>query len=196
MILSVMDTKILKLINQYSINGSITPISSGTLQDYLLRTRDLVDTCQKEIANIYPVIKQVTYPVTAATSPTDFTSNTLPADLETVLSVELNNYPDFNSVPFNVSAGALLTSPFLSGTLVLTYSKLPTDINSSSADSIELEIDKTYQELIPFYVAGHVFLEDNPSIGTMLINEYEQKLSRSKRKATLPQASIVNGWGW
>ena len=48
--LALLDIKILQLINQYSINGSLTPAVSN--QDYLLKTRNLIDTCQKELANI------------------------------------------------------------------------------------------------------------------------------------------------
>jgi len=196
MTLADLDIKILQLINQYSINGSITPLSDGTVEDYTLRTRNLIDDCQKEIAGIYPVVKTAEYSQVAANTGESFVSYALPEDCDKVLSMEVLNFLDFKPAQYKVYDGFFYVSPYLNGTLILTYTKKLVEINSSTLSTATLEIDTAYQPLVAYYVAGHVYLEDNATIGTMLMNEYEQKLSRSKPKPIVQQSTVINSWGW
>jgi hypothetical protein len=57
MILSEFITKVIKLLNSYSNNGSLISTSNGNYQDYLLRIRALADDCQKEVAKFVKIQK-------------------------------------------------------------------------------------------------------------------------------------------
>jgi hypothetical protein len=190
--LALTDTKILQLINQYSINGSLTPSTSNA--DYLLKTRNLIDTCQKMIANEFPIIKSFEYIQVKGTD--DFISHALPVDLEQILSVELKSYPNFQTIPYFKQGNNILTSPLFSGTIILNYTKIPDDITKDTVETTQLEVDKTYQEFIPYYVGGHIYLEDSPTIGATLINEFENFMNKARSKYVLSQNSVRNGWCW
>lgn len=190
--LALLDIKIIQIINRYSINGSV----STDNQDYLLRTRNLIDSCQKEIANIFPVIKSAEFTQVSSSDPLDYTFIGIPADCEKILNVELKSYPEFKSISYKVYNDNILVSPYIEGTIIVTYTKIINDITTDTSENTELEIDKTYQEFIPYYVAGHIYFEDNPTIATTLLNEYEQKLLRAKPKNVSGQNSVGNGWGW
>ena len=272
-----LDTKIIQLMSQYSINGTLTPNTSNA--DYLLRTRNLIDTCQKELANIrklpnvyhvalnaiknqlngfsgqqlyqhldtdiafnasgsksyyFEVDKQCTVTIevngivqiTLTLTPTEFTSYkgfitslsgdnviirfsglypyniqnialyaylfanvedipqarayariTLPTDFRDLKEICLESYP-FSYLPMNdykFEGKTLLINSFLVGNLAIHYYKYPKTINTESIETDELEIDLDVQELIAYYVAGFIYLEDNPTIGTMLLNEFKDK---------------------
>lgn len=297
--LALLDTKIIQLINQYSINGELTPFTSATLQDYLLRTRNLVDACQKEIAtrkkipttvHIFqnPIPNQiagvqgqaiyqhlsaditfnaygskayafqvddpctVTVEVNGAIRETLTLTDIVPTEHKGLIvalttdSVVLRfsglypynisnvalyayvfaaaaNIPSFRAysvyplpidcmelcnikteqgyayVTINdyfIESTNLLVNSTISGNLAINYYKYPTTLDVFSDELTELEISPDAQELIPYYVGAHVFLEDNPTISTMLLNEYQTKLNSLLIIASNTQVNVVNGWGW
>jgi len=289
-----LDVKILQLINQYSINGSLVDVSQN--KDYLLRTRNLIDTCQKELANIrklpnvYHVAlnaiknqlngfsgqqlyqhldKDITFnaigsksyyfevdkpctvtievngivQITLTLIPTEFTSYkgfitsssgdnviirfsglypynmqnialyaylfasiedipqaraytriTLPTDYRDLKEICLESYP-FSYLPMNdykFEGKTLLINSFLVGNLAIHYYKYPKTITIDTVETQELEIDTDVQELIAYYVAGWIYLEDNPTIGTMLLNEYKDKKDRINVILTETPITIEN----
>lgn len=294
--LSLLDTKIIQLINQYSINGSLTPFSNGTLQDYLLRTRNLIDACQKEIAGKKKIsaTKKITQNSISNQIPTgtmeqhldtDITFNALGSQAyyfevdgpgtitievnEVVQSTVSSNVSEFTAFsglitaiptdsvvirfsgtyPYNIQNVALYAYAFASadyvpqnrsynkyplpsdfmelenikienengynnltnyyiennnlyvnssliGVISLNYFKYPTTITVDTNPNTELEIATDAQELIPYYVAGYVYLEDNQTVSTMLLNTYETKLNNLIMPNKSKQSSVKNSWGW
>jgi hypothetical protein len=296
--LSLLDIKIIQLINQYSVNGSL--VSALSNADYLLKTRNLIDACNKEIASkkkipatkhisqnpipnqiqgfqgqfmyqhlnkditftavgskayYFECDKQATVTievngVTQATlnlTDTEFTPHSgfitsqasdsvvirfsglypyniqnialyayafatvedipqyrayniypLPLDYMEMQNVKIEQYP-FSYVSLNdyfIQHPNILINSFISGNISINYFKYPTSITTETAETTELENTPDAQELIPYYVAGHVYLEDNITIGTMLLNEYENKLSKLLTPPTSNQTTIINSWGW
>jgi len=193
--LKLLDEKVLQLVNQFSINGSLTPSASN--QDYLLRTRNLIDACQKELASIRKL--PVTYHVELdgisnhGTSTNEnykiYTEIVLPIDFKELNSIYLENETYTPLTEYKFESKILLVKSNLIGTLAINYYKYPATITKDSLETLELEIDTDIQELIPYYVSGFVFLEDNPTIATMLLNTYESKKSRITD--ILPETPIV-----
>lgn len=64
------------------------------------------------------------------------------------------------------------------GSFDIHYYRYPTTIDSTTADTYEFEVDIEAQEAIPFYLAGHALLDENPTIAIQLLNEYQLRLSR------------------
>lgn len=178
--LALLDIKILQLINQYSINGSLTPSVSN--QDYLLKTRNLIDACQKELASIrkIPTTHHVILTGIAdhGETPKLFTEITLPTDFKELKDIFLENEYYNEITDYIFESKKLLINSKLVGNLAINYYKNPTTITKDTLEATELEIDEDIQELIPYYVGGWIYLEDNPTIATMLLNEYERKISR------------------
>lgn len=189
-------TKIIQLINQYSINGLVTDSQKNS--DYLLRINNLIDTAQKELSNKKEIYKTQSYQQTANYNATDYAKYDLPANFKKELSVRLRKYPDSTDIEYLIENNQLLVDPNLDGTIVLAYSKYPETINDDSSEFAELEIAVDAQEAIPYYVGGHIFLEDNPSTATMLLNEYEVKKAALINIVPTQQVKIQDSfsWGW
>ena len=294
--LSLLDTKIIQLINQYSINGSLTPFSNGTLQDYLLRTRNLIDACQKEIAQKKKITetKKITQSFIPNQIITSNTSQHLDADIlfsaigsksyyfevdapgtitievngviQSTISSNVTEFTAFSGLitsiptdnivirfsgayPYNIQNVALYAYTFASadyvpqsrkynkypfpsnfmelenikiensygytdlndyhiedsniyinsslyGVISINYFKYPTTITIDTNPNTELEITADAQEIIPYYVAGYIYLEDNQTVSTMLLNTYQTKLNSLTMPAQSKQSSISNTWGW
>ncbi|MDF2675172.1 MAG: hypothetical protein K0R09_3444 [Clostridiales bacterium] len=69
----------------------------------------------------------------------------------------------------------------------------PDLIDNSTADSKELEIELDLQMLIPYYVAGHVIIDENPSLAQFFLDEFATKTRKIKTKATITTATNVYG---
>lgn len=73
----------------------------------------------------------------------------------------------------------LLLASELSGEWVVQYYRYPRPIRQDSPLAATL-LDNTpeAQMCVPYYVASHLIMQDNPYIGQVLMNEFETKLSR------------------
>lgn len=69
----------------------------------------------------------------------------------------------------------------------------PDVIDTSTKDDKDLEIDLDLQMIVPYYVAGHVIIDENPSLAQFFLDEYEKKRRSIKTKATV--TSVVNVYG-
>lgn len=193
--LALLDTKILQLINQYSINGSLVDVESN--KDYLLKTRNLIDTCQKELSNIRKIASVYHIELTGIAdhgTSTDpkyklYTEIVLPTDFKELKDIWLENTYYLPVTDYIFEGKTLLINSKLVGTLAINYYKYPTTITKDTIETQELEIDTDVQELIPYYVSGWVYLEDNSTIATMLLNEYEKKTN--KIYDILPQTPVI-----
>lgn len=76
------------------------------------------------------------------------------------------------------------------------YYRYPTTITAETATDYEFEVDVEAQELIPLYIAGHVIIDENVTIATQMLNEYEKRLSRLDNSDIYSTTTIqtVNGW--
>jgi len=155
--LSLLDTKIIQLINQYSINGSLTPSASN--QDYLLRTRNLIDACQKELASIRK-LPQVFH----------LALNSIPNQLNGFSGQQLYQHLD-QDILFNATGSKSYyfecDKPFtvtieVNGSVITTLSNTPTEmtaykglITSLQGDSVVLRFKGTY----PYNFQNIAFLQ-------------------------------------
>lgn len=81
------------------------------------------------------------------------------------------------------------------GSFDIHYYRYPTSVDSTTLDTYEFEIDTEAQEAIPFYVAGHCLMDENPTLGIQLLNEYQTKLSRLYMTDDFGITTITQNYG-
>ncbi|NLE06030.1 MAG: hypothetical protein GX638_14690 [Crenarchaeota archaeon] len=88
---------------------------------------------------------------------------------------------------------------FLDGQFDIHYFKLPTEIDKDTDDDYEFEIDVNAQTLIPYYIGGHVLI-DQPSkqnVALFLKQQYDTKLanlSNSEKQYQTGEIVSIRGW--
>lgn len=86
---------------------------------------------------------------------------------------------------------------FYTGSFDVWYFKVPNDITDLTLDSTELEVYPGMpQECIAYYVAAHYLMDEQPSLGTLLLNEYQSKLSNLKTQINTGIMQVYNAYGW
>ena len=78
------------------------------------------------------------------------------------------------------------------GEYSVEYFAYPSDITASTADDVEFEIDIEAQELIPFYAAAMLLVNENNVVGDRMLNEYNVKLSNLDTKVTPGSNTVQN----
>lgn len=82
------------------------------------------------------------------------------------------------------------------GEYTVYYYRYPTTIGDDTPDTYTFEIDPEAQELIPYYVAAHILMDEKPNIGTLLLNEYNNKLAQLSNPDVYGKTEIENTTGW
>ena len=77
-----------------------------------------------------------------------------------------------------VFAGKYLVLPQITetGTVLFFYDAKPNRITSSTADTYKLPLDEDACSLIPIYIAGELYKDDDMQIATYYMNEFETGL--------------------
>lgn len=83
-----------------------------------------------------------------------------------------------------------------SGSFDIHYWKYPVAIDASTIDTYTFEIDPDVAELIPFYIGGHMMIEEKPNVAIQLLNEYELRKSRLSTDNVDGFNQITNLAGW
>jgi hypothetical protein len=89
----------------------------------------------------------------------------------------------------------LVVNYYYKGQITVDYNAYPSTILSTTPDTYEFEVDIDAQDLIPLYMAGHSILDENPSVATNLLNEYELKLSGLKENREHGTVTIQDVYG-
>ena len=86
---------------------------------------------------------------------------------------------------------------FTNGQFDVHYFKLPEEIDATTSDDHELEIELRAQFLVPYYVAAMIVMDENQAVGTLLLNQYQNKLANLSNLYTINEVgeiSDVKGW--
>jgi hypothetical protein len=78
------------------------------------------------------------------------------------------------------------------GEYSVEYFAYPADIVANTPDNTEFEIDIEAQEIIPFYAAAMLLINENNVVGDRLLNEYNVKLANLDTKITPGANSVEN----
>jgi len=81
------------------------------------------------------------------------------------------------------------------GSFDIHYYRYPTTITQETDDTYEFEVDIEAQEAIPFFMGARAIMDENPTIGIQLLNEYQVKLSRMYTADDFGNTSITQNYG-
>jgi hypothetical protein len=173
--------KALSLMAEYSIDG--VEISVAENADYLNRMNRFANDAQYEIADKVGI--DATYLYTqVGVSAEGFNKVSLPSDYKQIRFVNLDDYLFHN---YRIENRKFIVKKVYDGDFEISYCKNPTELNDSSLDTYELEVDKHVQHLIPYYVGGMAIHDENPMVADRLLNIYYGKLSTiTKRDIEYP----------
>ena len=128
-----------------------------------------------------------------------YTKVVLPDDFKELKEVRVEKYPfSYNTInDYFILDGYLMINSYISGNVAFHYYRKPKTIDKDTVSTTLLELDDDVCELIPYYVAGHIFLQNSPSISTMILDEYENKRDRltNPQDNNIGGVSIENVWG-
>lgn len=169
-------SKTIEIIREKSNGGSL--IGSGDNADYLFSMPGFINDAQFYIANKVPVFKKLTL-----TTPDEVTTKNnkydMPDDFQGLKYIKLNDelFDDYD-----FEDDTLVIPICYEGTFKIGYYAFPAVIDDSINDNEELEVKLDLQMIIPYYVAGHVIIDENPQLAEFFLNEFESKLRRIKIK--------------
>lgn len=91
---------------------------------------------------------------------------------------------------------SILLNFSMRGSFRIEYYKFPITIDSTTDDAAEFEIDTAAQELIPYYLAAHMLMDESPSRGTLLLNMYQAKLGNLYTSDNINSNLTSNTMSW
>lgn len=188
MTLGDLKTKALQLMNEYSNNGAI--IGEASNKDYLLRFNLFAHDAQKKVAEKEKIPANTT--LGSPTVVTDYyNKHNLPSNFGEFYELRLNE-AYFDNFIFEIGDVIAIPKAY-EGTFTLYYFKEPADITISTADSHSLEVKNA--DCIAYYMAGMTLMDENPSIGTLLVNQFETLLNSIKPRINLNMRSVSSVYG-
>ncbi len=178
----------LKLINQYSIGGTVIAPAYNNQFDYLKRVPELINDGLLLLAAELGAPETILALNGASPAPADlgggYSCIDLPEDFMRLSPRGLIR-ADEGGLRFIkdyslLSSGRLaLRTELLSG-LTLVYVRRPRKIALDSADSTELDMPDWAAGAVPYYVAAHLVIGDDSFLYASLLNEFEAHLNRLK----------------
>jgi hypothetical protein len=158
-------------MNEYSTNGTLTGTSANA--DYTLRMNGLINDAQHELAKKRKISATYTLPDTPDSTTTLYNKYNMPADFMEIKCIYKDEYP-FGGGLWDWKT--LSIKKEYTGTFTVSYYKYPTEVNDSTLDTFQLELDPDVQTLIPYYVGGYLMIDENPAVGIQLLNQYQARL--------------------
>lgn len=95
----------------------------------------------------------------------------------------------------------LLLPGDVTGTYTIWYDAYPQTVNASTPDDTELEMPAEAAALVPLYIAGELYKEDELAMATMFRNEFEDGLQKLRAAweesgSGFRAGSVSNTTGW
>jgi hypothetical protein len=181
-------TKAIQIIRAYSNGGNVVGNSENA--DYLLSMNSFINDAQFDLSSLRPIVKAYTLPSVPDSQTQAFKRFKMPLDFAGFKELKNGDYQFTN---FDFEGKTMIIPTYYDGDFTLWYYAYPTVINNTTPDNTELEIDLDLQQVIPYFVAGHVIIDENPSLAQFFLDEYAAK----KNKATIPRnITIENVFGW
>lgn len=196
----------LQLLNQYSIAGDNIPASYNNQDDYIKRIPALINDAQVYIATTAKRIPaELVYDLSEQDTVGGNYALHLPSDLYELQMQPLTlarggvmePFCDFEKI-----GNTIYVPQYLNGFILLSYFRFPQQLENAPDkyepdDDDELDNTLEVQSAIPYYVAAHIGLYDDPITRDVLIDEFEARLVRmsEEKYATVSQVEDVMGGG-
>lgn len=191
----------LQLINQYTIAGDKIAPTYNNQQDYLNRIPFLVNDAQMYIATTAKRIPAST-PLSrlAYTEAGRWRIYRMPGDFFQFhnLSALVIHGHEPTRVPFLRTEGSsqFMLSPGVPEDSIIDYYRYPNALAAEPADSEELDNTIETHQAIPYYVAAHIVMQDDPYQQASLYNEFETRMSRLGTPVTVEHIPIADSYAF
>lgn len=181
-----------------SYTGYINPFNSANViqirfsGNYEYRARYIALFTQRfaTLTDIPPYTRYNTY-----TMPTDYFQ--LVPDGVVFKGNQTDGYPYVKTADyFWQGFNQICINYYNKGEYTIYYYRYPTTINDSTLDTYTFEIDNEAVELIPYYCAGYLLMDEKPNIAAMLLNLYEAKLKMLNNAYIYGDSDVINTTGW
>jgi hypothetical protein len=173
----------LELINQYSVAGTKVPEAYNNQADYLNRIPKLLDDAQFYVATTAGRMRDtVDLEELPRSERGDWYIYNLPSNCWQVCAgclirfdgPEMRRYHQYRMM----GKSRLAVPKALEGLLSVEYFRYPAKLGDNPKDSTPLDNTEEAQRALPYYVAAHLLMHDNPFAYSALYNEFEAKLGR------------------
>lgn len=195
----------LQLLNQYSIAGAEIAPTYNNQQDYLSRIPGLVNDAMLYIATTakrIPAVREINLRDGAAGGadvahgmyeiplPNDL-YQMKPSGLLRLYQGRTERWTRFRRV------GRRLYLPGdVKGIFLLEYYRYPERLEAEPAEDEELDGLVDAQAAVPYYVAAHLALHDDPTVRDALMDEFEARLSRLSEEQYMEAGVVTDVYGW
>ena len=129
--------------------------------------------CNEALAQIYSVIEPTIYVHNL------INENKNVYDLSSIIEEyeKMNDIEVPNNVRWDMKTNNLLKiSNWHNGEINVYYEKKPVFINDKTLDNEVLKLEEKYAKLIPLYIAGELYKDDDLTVATMYLNEFNSML--------------------
>lgn len=190
----------LQLLNQYSIAGALVPLSYNDQNDTMLRMLNLINDAQMQIAT---TVKPITDYIEVATEPDatrSFMEVVMPEgfyDLEAVYLTPKRGDREMMSIDARrykrIGDDTILLPTRPEGTYRIDYSRYPERYDSET-DVGNTVLDNTpdTHEIIPYYIAAMIAVDENPKTYYAMYNVWETRLSRLGMKKPHAVPTVID----
>lgn len=200
---------VFQLLNQYSITGTVVPLSYNDQADNQNRMISLINDAQMQIATtVKPIDEHMTFivPEIPATVPPADVVYQMPDDFNYAIGVHLSPFHGHGMIDAPrykwVGEGTLLVPNRPAGAYRVDYCRFPVHYPATVDLNTELDNKPDTHGAIPYFVASMIMIDENPSAYAALKNQWEDRLSRLGYKpphASTTQVQDVYGfdhfWG-
>lgn len=179
----------LQLLNQYSIAGTLVPLSYNDQADTELRMVNLINDAQMTIATtVKPIEEALTFevPILDHSVPDAMIEQKMPEEFNHQLALYFTP-AEGNRMPMPLDANRykwigddlLLVPNRPAGQYRLTYNRFPVRYDETTdKETTELDNKPDTHEIIPYYVAAMIAVDENPKAYYALYNVWETRLVR------------------
>ena len=195
----------LNLIGRYSHSGEPFALSYNGQQDYVNKIPFLVNDCLVYIASSAKRIPaRTTLLLSDGEDVGRYLRFALPTDLLEpisgglyVLDYARGARRAISGCIFQLPGHVLLPKPVPEG-VVLEYYRQPTLVPMSGPvpDGTTIDAPLDVQMCIPYYVAAHLVIEDDPYKYSSLLNEFESKLARLEQPKYTEVHTVTDVYGF
>ncbi len=167
----------LQIADAYSENGYVISDEHPEKADYLLRMNAFLNQAMLRIITVYPVMK-----VLELEGGVDFGGEIgykLPRDYAGEILIRRYRETQWGAGEFT-AAGEWLLVPFKENPTIF-YHAVPRYIGISEGEDVELEIAEAGARLAPIFIAAMLLDEENPTLSTRLMNQFEATLAQGDK---------------
>jgi hypothetical protein len=186
--LSEAKQKALTLMREYSVDGVLIP--SDENEDYTNSMNRFANDAQMEISEKLPIETSYTFDQTG-TNEDGYNKYSFQNDCKQFLYI---NKDDERFNHYRVENRKILLKKQFDGTFEVFYEKYPTELDSTTEDDYEFEVDRHAHSLIPYYLGAMAIAVENISLSDKLLNMFYSKLAALSEPVNETPTHIISSY--